>query len=69
MIRFEQVTKALGGKTILDEFNPADYDTLEAMIDFLKGAFGREIESCALAPATKVFVNRKISKVARYVNM
>jgi hypothetical protein len=65
---FRNELLGLGGfRQILDGVNPGAFDTLEAMIGHLDRAFSSEIEECALAPAIKGFVRRKVAKVAKLV--
>jgi hypothetical protein len=54
-------------REILDALDIESFESLESMIGYLDDAFSREVEECALAPAIKLFVKRKIAKVAQLV--
>ncbi len=53
---------------ILDTINPDNYDTLDSMIEDIRRQFQMLLKSHGLASALQVYVNRKLDKVARYVN-
>lgn len=52
---------------VLDEIDPEQFETLEAMIEHIRSRFQSLIHSHGLVPALSIYVNRKLDKVARYV--
>ena len=57
--------KLLSG--VLDGVDVAAYETLDELTDSLKKSFERKIEEAGLARAAYLFAERKIEKVARYI--
>ena len=52
---------------ILDEIDPNDYETVDEMIEDIRKRFQHLIRSHGLVDALKIYVNRKLDKVARYI--
>jgi hypothetical protein len=53
---------------IVDNTDPGGFPTLDEMIDYLKKRFDHEIRACGLSRAIYYYTERKMDKVARYVN-
>jgi hypothetical protein len=58
----------------IDEFNLImnnmsldQFETMDAMIDYLEKAFSQHIRSEGLAPAVKLCIDRKLLKVKEYI--
>ena len=52
---------------IIDGIHTEDYETLDDMIDDIRDQFQHLIRSHGLVRAIQVYVNRKLDKVAQYV--
>ncbi len=53
--------------SVVDELDPGDYDSLDALIEDVRNRFKATIKQSGLCDASYVFADRKINKVARYV--
>ena len=54
-------------RIIVDEVKPGEYENLEALVDHLRNSFKKKIEDHALSKAIVLYINRKLEKVAKYV--
>jgi len=53
---------------IVRETDPAGFETLDAMIDHLRDRFRKLARDAGFADAVAVYIDRKLAKVAKYVN-
>jgi hypothetical protein len=51
---------------ILDELQPESYDSLELMIQDIRSKFHHLVDSHGLVHAVKIYIDRKLDKVATY---
>jgi len=52
---------------IIDHIHPDDYESLDEMVDYLKQEFRKQIKTAGFAEAVAIYIDRKLNKVARYV--
>jgi len=53
---------------IVDQTDPAQFDSLEALADHLRKAFDTAVRTSGLARAAYCLTDRQIDKIIRYVN-
>ena len=53
--------------TILDSIDPDKYDTIDELIKFIRDSYEEKIKESGLIRATSTFIERKLTKVKKYV--